>query len=178
MAVSVALPAAMFLPMATLDLAGLRWGVVTSVAAAKAGTWLLGALGGYLMGTTPGNRCAVRPAAPLPGRVVTPVRGSVAMAGIVSMFATCSNDTVFGLPIFEAVLPGNVADIYSVAPVQLLVFNPLSMAVIALGDDARDASGRKLSAAAKLRGVAASVLNNPIVRWSCRCGGPQTSSPH
>lgn len=93
------------------------------------------------------------------------------------MFATCSNDTVFGLPIFEAVLPGNVADIYSVAPVQLLVFNPLSMAVIALGDDARDASGRKLSAAAKLRGVAASVLTNPIVRWSCRCGAPRRIPP-
>lgn len=96
------------------------------------------------------------------------------MAGIVSLFATCSNDTVFGLPIFEAVLPDNVADVYSVAPVQLLIFNPLSMAVIALGDDTKDKSGRSLSVAAKLRGVVGSVLTNPIVRAS---PGPRTRAP-
>lgn len=65
-AVSVALPAAMFLPMASLDVSALRWGVISSVAAAKAGTWLLGALVGYLMGTTPSNRCGAGPQPPFP----------------------------------------------------------------------------------------------------------------
>lgn len=86
------------------------------------------------------------------------------MAGIVSLFATCSNDTVFGLPIFEAVLPHTVPFVHSATPVQLLLFNPLSMVVIALGQDARDTSGKHVPLGAKLGGVAYSVVTNPLVR--------------
>lgn len=140
-----ALPALLFKNMVVLDLSDVNWSFLYSILIAKASVFIIVCVLTLLV-ASPENRFS--------------------KAGLFPMFATQSNDFALGYPIVDALYhstnPKYLQYIYLVAPVSLMMLNPLGFVFCEIQkwrDDPNRSQGKmKILGLALLR-----VFQNPIV---------------
>lgn len=114
---TVSLPGLLFRSMVKLDLHAVDWRFVLCIFVSKTIVFIVTAVGTHLYE----RRCAKR----------------IAFAGINAIFCTQSNDLAFGLPIvaalFSAEHPEYPAYLFVVAPISLMILNPIAFAMMAYG---------------------------------------------
>ncbi|XP_054655173.1 integral membrane protein GPR155 isoform X2 [Dunckerocampus dactyliophorus] len=140
-----ALPALLFKNMVLLDFGGVIWSFLWSALVAKVSVFALVCVL-TLMVASPENRYG--------------------KAGLYAIFATQSNDFALGYPIVDALYrstyPEYLQYIYLVAPVSLMLLNPIGFALCEV-QKWRQAGNTQRSTAGVLAVVVLQVLKNPIV---------------
>lgn len=114
---TVSLPGLLFRSMVKLDLHAVDWRFVVGIFVSKTIVFAITAVGTHLYE----RRCRKR----------------IAFAGINAIFCTQSNDLAFGLPIVAALFgaehPEYPAYLFMVAPISLMILNPIAFAMMAYG---------------------------------------------
>ena len=137
------LPVALFNAMATLQVTDEAWQFLIAVAICKGGLFfiVLAALA-----------------------VIDKKEGKVGRAAIWSVFSTQSNDFALGLPIFQVLYgssqPGFISFLYIVAPVNLVVLNPIAFILMEYSRKKKD--GKKFDCES-VGMVLKRVFTNPLV---------------
>ncbi|AWP13144.1 putative integral membrane protein GPR155 [Scophthalmus maximus] len=140
-----ALPALLFKNMVLLDFGGVAWPFLWSVLVAKVAVFVV--------------VCVL-------ALVVASPESRFSKAGLFSIFATQSNDFALGFPIVEALYqstyPQYLQYIYLVAPVSLMLLNPIGFAFCEI-QKWKDQGNHQQSKLLRVGLVALQVLKNPIV---------------
>eukprot|EP01012_Entosiphon_sulcatum_P004734 TRINITY_DN11958_c0_g1_i1.p1 TRINITY_DN11958_c0_g1~~TRINITY_DN11958_c0_g1_i1.p1 ORF type:complete len:818 (-),score=109.47 TRINITY_DN11958_c0_g1_i1:98-2506(-) len=140
----VALPALLFVGMATLNLKEVDFKVLLTMFLAKALVFV--------------SVSAIA--------VVFSQKSSwLSKCGIFGIFVTQSNDVAIGLPIIQAMYPAYVPYIFLVALVQLGIINPLGFALLEASQAAQQSkvTGKKKSSLRTALRIFQGVITNPVV---------------
>lgn len=145
------LPSLIFLSMATLDLSSVNWKFLSAIATAKAAVFVTVLIVSML--------------------VTRPM--DMSKSGLFAIFCTQSNDFALGYPIVAALYAKTHPDfpsyLYLMAPISLIVLNPIAFLFMELGNRRRALAADELpTAQAESRAslgfnILVKVLFNPVV---------------
>jgi len=133
------LPALIFISLASLNLSNIKWSFLLAILLSKSIIFILVLLLDFL------------------------INKNLSRAALFAIYSTQTNDFGMGLPILYSVFGPDhpfVGLLYLVAPISLLILNPIGFVLLELG---KDNNGQKMGPLSTILAVLKGLVTNPVV---------------